>query len=162
MVKIKARRAGPLPKPSNEAAKAGANGRTQRAAVTERRIKHEAAGTEAPAWLGDVAADKWRELATALSDQGLLESVDRDSLANYCDLWQTYRHCSEEVNKAGVTTESANGNTFVHPAARLRTSVAEQMRKLALEFGMTPAARSRVVIDEQGDEDQTVKAILGD
>lgn len=104
----------------------------------------DAATVQPPKHLGKLAATLWRKLAPQLARNGLLQAVDEEALAVYCETWQQYREVAEELAREGRTIESANGTTIPHPLAGQLSTLREHLRKWASEFGFTPASRERI------------------
>jgi len=44
---------------------------------------------------------------------------------------------------------TSNGNAVIEPLLSVRKQAMEQMYKFLSEFGMTPASRSRIVVDKR-------------
>lgn len=113
-------------------------------------------GTEAPtrpAWLDGDAAVEWDRLVAELSKSYTITPLDTISLATYCELFAQWRSAMREWKVAGHTTPTANGEK-TNPTARLAMSLATELRRIAAEFGLTPAARSRIDVPRVGSEEE--------
>ena len=101
-------------------------------------------------------------VAVELHRIGLLTGVDRAALAAYCQAfgqWVEARRAIREMAKAnpstaGLTIRTSNGNVIQNPLVGIANRAAADMVKYAVEFGMTPSARSRVQATSD-DEDNT-------
>jgi P27 family predicted phage terminase small subunit len=99
----------------------------------------------APAWLDDVALIEWQRLAPAMIAQGLLTAGDAATFAAYCCAWSAFSKAAIELNSAtDITTAQPGAAT---PIGEMRKA-ADLLHKLAKEFGFTPAARTRVVVEQ--------------
>jgi len=84
----------------------------------------------APSWLGKFGSDLWRRLMPVLAGAGLLTEGDMAALELLCDEYDIVRRDPEDA------------------LAR------DRLRKLLVEFGLTPASRSRLKVpgEKRGDE----------
>jgi len=96
-----------------------------------------------PEWLEGEALAEWDRVIGELSRHYHISPLDAVSLAAYCRAYAMWRHADREL-AAGLTFTSDNGNIRVHPAAKLCLSLFSELRRMAAEFGFTPAARSRI------------------
>ena len=110
-----------------------------------------------PAHLGDEAKREWRRITKHLEPLGLVAQIDRAALAAYCTAWGDYVWAEKriaEMNAGDATGESGrightpSGYKQISVQLQIRNRAMEQMVKYLAEFGMSPAARSRVT---QGD-----------
>lgn len=115
-----------------------------------------------PPELSDTAKVEWGRISQDLMNLGLLSRIDRAALAAYCEAWSDWLDATEKVNRLGkviktgekvtekrgvdgvVTTERSGGNFVENPYFSIKKRCAELMHKFLTEFGMTPAARSRI------------------
>lgn len=113
----------------------------------------------APAWLPKPAAEVWNELAKPLADAKLLTEVDVPMLAMACVSISQYRYAVSRTGDALVKTKlekSEEGalvetGEHINPWAMIQSMTFKQAMVVLREFGMSPAARSRVAIQPQGD-----------
>ena len=116
-----------------------------------------------PAHLSNEAKVEWGRIASQLNDIGLLTQVDRAALAAYCQAWADWVEAEEQLRRYGkvvkspvktVTrrsggaevTETSGGFPMQSPFLSIRNRALEIMHKFLTEFGMTPAARSRITV----------------
>ena len=116
-----------------------------------------------PAHLSDEAKVEWGRIASQLNDIGLLTQVDRAALAAYCQAWADWVEAEEQLRRYGkvvkspvktVTrrsggaevTETSGGFPMQSPFLPIRNRALEIMHKFLTEYGMTPAARSRITV----------------
>ena len=101
----------------------------------------------APRWLGEGGRRHWRQLAPRLHAVGLLTEADVVGLGMLCEAIGQYLEARDLVTREGMVAISDKGNAYHHPAlAQMNTARGEVLR-WAREFGMTPAARSRISVD---------------
>lgn len=103
---------------------------------------------EPPAHLAEDSATVWRELASMLRKIGVLTVADRIALEMLCDAVADYRHARNKVGPDFVkaTMKGQMLNQWL---------VAQQMcgkraEAFMAKFGMDPAARSRIMVNPQG------------
>jgi P27 family predicted phage terminase small subunit len=91
----------------------------------------------------------WERIAPQLLEAGVLKSADVDALRQLCDSLGTYEEAHRTIAKTGYFTKAANGLVMLSPAVYLRNQAAKDSQKLLIEFGMTPAARTRIGATKQ-------------
>ena len=83
---------------------------------------------KAPDWIGPIALEHWKELATVLDGLGVLTTGDGPALAVLCDAFERM-----QIEETGTARSRARADYV----------------RLLLEFGLTPASRSKVKVAEQ-------------
>src|SRR4030095_10774868 len=108
---------------------------------------------EMPAWLDDEAKAEWERLTVDLAEMGLLSKADRPALAAYCTAWSRWVDAEAQVKKYGTVVKSPDkGFPMKSPYLSIAEQSLETMRKLMVEFGLTPSSRSRIRVPAGGDE----------
>ena len=82
----------------------------------------------------------------------LLTTVDVAALALYCDAYSRWRTATEAIaamalrddRTHGLLIKTRAGEAAANPLIWIASSAAKTMLRAADEFGMTPAARSRI------------------
>ena len=115
----------------------------------------------APRWLSDEAKREWKRIAPRLHAVGLLTEVDGLALAMLCEAFAQYMAAKTVVDGEGLLLVSEKGNSYQHPAAGLMTQARGELLKWAREFGMTPSARTRIVVDT-GSEEPSLADLLAE
>lgn len=107
---------------------------------------------EPPAWLrGDrVALAIWREEAPRLLQLGLLGHVDRLLFAALCERAAVYRRAAKKL-RSGLTHKTPGGR-IQRPEAHIARAALDGLRQLAGVFGMSPADRSRLMVEPPAGE----------
>jgi len=81
----------------------------------------------------------------------VLTKADRSSLAAYCVAYSRWVEAEALVKKFGTIVKSPEkGFPMKSPYLTVADQALETMRKLMVEFGMTPSSRSRLSIGERG------------
>lgn len=106
----------------------------------------------APSYLGEEAAAEWRRVARTLHEMRVLTDADLQALALYCAAFERWRKAEEEIDNEGlvVPTGTTGQGVKANPAVSIANMAWEQMRKILIEFGMTPSSRARVQAGDGG------------
>ena len=135
--------------------------------VTKRRDQREAQGPpgkpRCPNWLDAGARTMWRQLAPLLESMGVLTKIDGNALARYCRLWSRWRKAEAFIDQHGeVYPLKDEGGRVKYlqqwPHVAVATKLAQQLTRLEQEFGMTPAARTRIPVTGRPPEDSGGKS----
>ncbi len=89
-----------------------------------------AASPEAPSWVGDYGREMWRDLAPILAKAGLLSEGDLAAFSLLCNEYD------------GVRRDPLNAGSR------------DRYRRLLVEFGLTPSARSRIKATAEPPKDE--------
>jgi P27 family predicted phage terminase small subunit len=117
--------------------------RAERAWVAPARP--QADSIETPYTMSDEAAAVWAEVTADLASMGLLQAADRRQIAAYCEATVTAEKCTNMINRSSLLVKGSKKETLVPNKllAIRRDAWATQLR-LAQEFGLSPAGRTRV------------------
>lgn len=112
-----------------------------------------------PEFLGKVAKGAWRRLAPHLHATGLLTHADLDAFAVLCEAIEQYRAASKVVQQYGVVLTDNHGHGVKNPAFQVCRDTSQTIRSYAAEFGLTPAARSQIVMPPEVTPDEAVRLL---
>lgn len=98
---------------------------------------------DAPSGLDAEASKEWRRVVAELSAVGVLQQTDRALLAAYCEAW------SEFIGYVRLCKRVGRGKAVSLGYLKTKNVAAERLRKMAEQFGFSPAARTRVKVAEQ-------------
>ena len=108
--------------------------------------QHPPLPPECPEDLSDSKARReWERIAPQLITQGQVTTVDRAALIGYCQKWAQWQALEAEAAKHPFVVKSASGSPIPNPAFKLANQTFAVMLKAAVELGITPSARSRVM-----------------
>lgn len=116
----------------------------------------------APRWMSPGAKGQWRKLAPRLHAAGLLTEVDALGLAMLCEAAGQYVEWKEIVAREGALAVSDQGNVYQHPAVALMNRARADVLKWAVQFGMTPSARSRIALEKMEEEESLADILFGE
>jgi P27 family predicted phage terminase small subunit len=116
---------------------------------------------ECPAHLDDEARAEWFRTAAVLQEMGLLTRADRAALAAYCTVYSRWVQAEAQVQKFGSIVRSPEkGFPMKSPYLTVADQALEAMRKLMVEFGLTPSSRSRIRVAERSDARDELEMFL--
>jgi P27 family predicted phage terminase small subunit len=112
-----------------------------------------------PAFLNGYALEEWHRVERELYALKLLTNVDINPLAAYCVAYQRWRDAEEMLHdmakRDGVTRalliKGTKGVAVRNPLVAVARQAALDMVRYASEFGLTPAARSRIAAGPFGE-----------
>jgi P27 family predicted phage terminase small subunit len=99
---------------------------------------------DCPTELSTLARQEWDRIVGELTSLAILSSVDRGPLTAYCCAYALWIEAMEMVQKHGAMIKSPNGYPMQSPYLSHANKQFEIMMKVAVEFGFTPASRSRI------------------
>ena len=98
------------------------------------------------------AKAEWERVIPELQMMGLLSTADRAALAAYCTAWARWVEAEAMVRKLGTIVKSPEkGFPMKSPYLTIADQALETMRKLMVEFGLTPSSRSRIKVPDDGE-----------
>jgi P27 family predicted phage terminase small subunit len=123
-----------------------------------------------PAFLKGAARREWKRITPELYTIGLLTSIDRAALAGYCQAYGRWEEAERQLNELGKISKgtmkylykTTNGNLIISPLLSVSNKAMEQMHKFLTEFGMTPASRSRIIVDKSNQIDDALSEFVED
>jgi P27 family predicted phage terminase small subunit len=95
-------------------------------------------------FLNDYGKKEWVRISKDLFKQGLLASVDMAALTGYCQAFGRWAQAEKDLLGESLTINTIQGNKIQNPLIGIANTSMEHMRKFLIEFGMTPASRSKV------------------
>jgi P27 family predicted phage terminase small subunit len=107
---------------------------------------------DCPDHLDDEARAEWFRTAAVLQEMGLLTRADRAALAAYCTVYSRWVQAEAHVRKFGTIVKSPDkGFPMKSPYLVIADQSLEAMRKLMVEFGLTPSSRSRIRVADHAE-----------
>lgn len=103
-----------------------------------------------PEFLDESARAEWHRCVAILQEMGILTTADRAALAAYCVAYGRWVDAEEQVRKFGPIVKSPDkGFPMQSPYLSIANHALETMRRLMVEFGMTPSSRSRIRVSPE-------------
>ena len=109
-------------------------------------------GVSIPPHLGEVAARRWGELLPMLQATRVMTRADVEALARYCDTWEWWLAVRAKLKAEGDTYPILNDGGEVkyiaqRPEVAIAHKLAQQLRQLESDFGLSPAARASLKVE---------------
>lgn len=101
-----------------------------------------------PSHLAKEAKKEWKRISRQLAALGLLSEIDRAALAAYCETYADWITASLKVAEVGMVVKTQAGNAIENPFYSIKKRSMELMHKFLVEFGMTPASRTRIHVEQ--------------
>ena len=111
--------------------------------------------------LTQVAQEEWNRIAPIITRSNIFTDADTAALTAYCENFSTFVKATEEIERDGLYTSTQTGVT-THPAVRIQNQASTAMLKFLVEFGLTPASRSRVTVENRSSEDDSFANFVKD
>ena len=102
-----------------------------------------------PSHLNEIAKKEYERTSKELLKMGVLSNIDRSALSAYCDYYSRWVQASIEMGDEPLTITTFHGNVIQNPLLGIQNTAKDQMRKFLIEFGMTPASRSKVSVKKK-------------
>lgn len=116
-----------------------------------------------PKHLDKEAKAEWRRISKELLQLGLLTAIDRSGLAAYCQCWSRWVYAEEQLAGLrepkpividdeiigvidGWTFRTDKGYEAATPWISIASKALAEMRQYITEFGLSPAARTRIQV----------------
>jgi len=101
--------------------------------------------------LAEEARAEWRRITPHLEQLGLISQIDRAALANYCFYWALDVLAAKkliQLGEAALVETTPSGYRQIGPWLAIKNRAAAALKVYLAEFGLSPAARSRVTQGE--------------
>jgi P27 family predicted phage terminase small subunit len=108
---------------------------------------------EPPKYLSKLATEEWIRLAPDLFG----ETPDRRHLqlfAAYCAEYALWREALAALEEGELVSTSPNGHVQVAPEVSIHNQSVDRMLKLGNALGLTPEARSKIVLSHKKQEEK--------
>lgn len=137
-----------------------------------------------PTFVQGEGRQEWNRIAPELYHLGLLSQIDRGALGAYCSAYGLWVETERELARVrrsframqkmqkknpnlrmpsnGMVSQTSNGNWIMEPLLSVRKQALEQMHRFLVEFGMTPASRTRIVVEKYREKDPMDELLDGD
>lgn len=101
------------------------------------------AGAQKPDDLSPEAAKQWDKIVKTLTDAGIMTVPDSIALALYCEAFALHQKAMAHLRSEGPVVPGEYGPKM-SPWFKVQKDTSDRMLKMLIEFGMTPASRSRL------------------
>lgn len=106
----------------------------------------------APKWLDKAGKDAYRQVVKMLTAMNVGKAPDANAVARYARLWVRWRQADTFIQKYGESyplyDKNGKPKCFMpFPQVAIINKLSILLLRLEQEFGMTPAARTRIQVD---------------
>ena len=115
--------------------------------LNDKEPKPEKKAPRCPSWLEPEAKKEWRRMSKILEELGVLTEVDMTAFAGYCQAYSRWKEAEEFLSKHGTIFKTPSGYIQQVPQVSIAQTYLKVMKDFCSEFGLTPAARSRIRVD---------------
>jgi P27 family predicted phage terminase small subunit len=95
---------------------------------------------KAPTSMTPAAKKVWKELIEQIPNENIIPS-DTPLMEAYCETMVAYRAAVQNVNREGVTLETAAGGITMNPEATWMDKCSSKLATLAAKLRLAPSAR---------------------
>ena len=148
---------GPIPKPR---AIARAEGNPGKRRLNDSEPQPRATVPRCPDHLDERAKKEWKRLVPILRRMRVLTEADWMTLANLCQTWSTLIMAQRKLTEMGILYKSPSGYIMQSPLLPIVNQCVDTITKLSREFGLTPAARSRIIAQTEPEPEDDLMALL--
>lgn len=142
---------GPAPKPTSLVLLEGNPGKRP---INKREPQPRHIAPKCPAYLDEDAKAEWRRLVPVLRRMKVLTEADYMALGSLCQAYSTMVKAQSKLTESGLLFKTQSGYVQQSPLLSIVSSCVETITRLAREFGLTPASRSRLQMLTGASEDQ--------
>ena len=113
-----------------------------------------------PLWLEVEAKKEWKRMVKILEQMGLLTEVDMAAFAGYCQAFARWKEAEEFISKHGTIVKTPSGYWQQVPQVSIAQTYLKIMNRFCEQFGLTPSARSRMIVDAEQRADADAMELL--
>ena len=114
-------------------------------ALNDKEPKPQKKAPACPKWLDAEAKKEWRRLAKQMEAMGILTEVDMAAFAGYCQAYARWKQAEERITDRGLVMRTPSVYAQQVPYISIAQQYLRLMNQFAEQFGLTPAARSRII-----------------
>lgn len=115
-----------------------------RRAAAEELKRRTAVKLRCPAWLSAAARRVWNRVKRQAAEFDMLDELDADMLAIYCDLVAQYQAANAPRPEPETVEEKIESARDAKDSVQQQTALARLIAQYADRLGLTPAARVRL------------------
>ncbi|WP_213950384.1 phage terminase small subunit P27 family [Tepidanaerobacter syntrophicus] len=117
--------------------------------LNDKEPQPEKKAPRCPSWLEPEAKKEWKRMAKTLEAMGVLTQVDRTAFEGYCQAYARWKEAEEFLSKHGTIFKTPSGYIQQVPQVSIAQTYLKVMKDFCSEFGLTPAARTRIKVDTE-------------
>jgi P27 family predicted phage terminase small subunit len=133
-----------MPNPPKSLAARQLSGNAGNRPINENEPKPAISAPPRPAFLVKEAKREWDRIVPELEALGMISRIDLACLAGYCVAFGRWCDAERELKRHGVLVTTPNGHTQPSPYLSIANKALEQLNKLVIQLGLSPASRPKV------------------
>jgi P27 family predicted phage terminase small subunit len=137
---------GPAPKPTALKLLEGNPGKRK---LNTNEPKPKLVAPKCPGHLDEVAKKEWKRLVPVLLHMRVLSEADQIQLALLCQTYSRMIEAQEALSKSSLLIKTGSGYVQQSPLIGIISTCTQQLVTLCREFGLSPAARTKITADQQ-------------
>jgi len=122
-----------------------------------------------PSFLSPEALAEWERVCEELYEIGIVTGIDRAALGTYCQAYGRWQQAETAVlaiaendpATKGLLARTIKGNVIQNPLVGIANVAMRDLMRYAIEFGMTPSARSRIQAETPDQADDRAASYFG-
>lgn len=139
--------------------------------VNDDEPKPQVGVPEKPKGMLPAASREWERIVPELMRLGVLTVVDGKALAGYCDAYAYWEKARKDMDRHGLVCEepvlNKEGDEIgtklkANPAVAIYATMGKLMKTFLVEFGLTPASRSKLKVEKPKPADPMDQFLNGD
>jgi P27 family predicted phage terminase small subunit len=112
-----------------------------------------------PEYLDHRAKQEWKRLIPILKSMKVLTEADGLMLANLCQAVSMLAKAQQTLNEKGFLYKAPSGYVMQSPLLAVVNQCVDTITKLSREFGLSPAARSRMMAAPANQQEECAAAL---
>jgi P27 family predicted phage terminase small subunit len=112
---------------------------------------------EIPHHLSYEAKVEWNRMAPILEEMGLISKIDMAAFAMYCQSWGDFVKAGNMINRIGRSPKDSKERQNLSMWMKESKDARLMAHKFLVEFGLTPASRTRVSSKKKKEPDKKGK-----
>ena len=117
-----------------------------------------------PPWMNPEGKKAWKRLSPELERLGLLTTADLETFTAACQSYGLWVECEQYLKKHGrtygYTNKAGETNDIARPEVKIGQKALDQFKGLMSEFGLSPAARTRIEVRSPEEDQDPMEALL--
>jgi P27 family predicted phage terminase small subunit len=109
----------------------------------------------APAWLSADAKREYNRVARLLVGLRVMTEADATALALYAREYERYIHANKMIDETGEVVRG-KGSYYQSPWLHTANQAFKNLKAMLMEFGLTPASRTRISAMPEPEETRTL------
>ncbi len=111
--------------------------------------QYELIAKSPPDFLSQGAKMEWAGLVELLQEAGVIKVSDAMALGMLCEDYREYKNMCRRIDREGFVIDGKRS-----PVLKIRDDANKRVFDKLAHFGLTPASRSRIIVDKKKDKSE--------